>query len=251
MRRILLAFGDSHTAGAEIDAQYNPTCYDRAYPAYIAKHYGFDYENLATSGGSNDWMIRQFMIRIQHSLIKKEKVFVLCNFCESSRTYILLPDKLNHCTVSQLYPDKVAKNKFLPDPDIVELYKNYLRTHSSKVLNYKSLSQIFIIQTICDQHNIPYIFHSSTDWYIGNWDLINKKNYFGHHSTKKLTYTKYESLQMFAQYSYWGAAIHNPDWANLIKNSRWSMHYPESYHKFWAETLINFIDEQKILEGYI
>jgi hypothetical protein len=251
MRRILLAFGDSHTAGAEIDKQYSNECHDRAYPAHIAKHYGFDYENLSASGGSNDWLIRQFMIRIQHSLIKNQKVFVLCNFCESSRTYIRLPNKLRHCTVSQLSPDRITKDKFLLNPDVVEPYKNYLRTHSNQVLNYKALSQIFIIQTICDQHNIPYIFHSSNDWYKGNWNLINKKNYFGHHATKKLTYNKFQALQMFAQYSYWGVAIHHPDWNKVFKNPRWSQHYPESYHKFWAETLIKFIDEQKILEGYL
>ena len=97
MKRTLLAFGDSHTAGAEIDELYSASCYERAYPAHIAKHYGFDYENFAVSGGSNDWLIRQFMIRIQKSLIKNESVFVLCNFCDPSRTYLKLPYKLLHC----------------------------------------------------------------------------------------------------------------------------------------------------------
>jgi hypothetical protein len=248
MKRILLAFGDSHTSGAEIDEQYSGECHDKAYPAYIARHYGFDYENLAVCGGSNDWMIKQFMIRIQHALIKKEKVFVLCNFCEASRTYIKLPGRLQHCTSSFLLQNENTKKELLVDPRFIQLYKNYLRTNSDEFLNYKSLSQIFMIQTICDQYSIPYVFHTSTDWYEGNWNLIKKKNYFGHHATNKVTYNKSESYRMFIEYSYWGIAMHHPDWKTLQKDPRWSMHYPESFHQFWAQILINFIDNQKILD---
>jgi hypothetical protein len=251
MKRILLAFGDSHTAGAEIDKQYSGECHDKAYPAHIARHYGFDYENYAACGGSNDWMTRQFMIRIQHALIKKQQVFVLCNFCEPSRTYIKLPGKMYHCTSAILTQNENTKKELLVDSDFVKPYKNYLRTHSDKLLNFKSLSQIFIIQTICDQYNIPYVFHSSTHWYEGNWDLINKKNYFGHHSTKKTVYTQSESYKLFPQYVYWGVATNHPDWTHIKDDPRWSMHYPESFHEFWAKILIDFINQQKILEGHL
>jgi hypothetical protein len=248
MTKILLAFGDSHTGGAEIDEQYSSECHDRAYPAHIAKHYGFDYENYSACGGSNDWMIRQFMIRIQNALMKNQEVFVLCNFCEASRTYIKLPGKLHHCTSSHLLQDKNTKKELLIDSDFIGPYKNYIETNSDKFLNFKSLSQIFTIQSICDQYSIPYVFHTSTHWYEGNWQLINKKNYFGHHDTERVIYNQEESFKSYANYSYWGIATHHPDWKNLRYDSRWSMHYPEEYHKFWAQLLINFIDERGILD---
>lgn len=248
MKRILLAFGDSHTSGAEIDEQYSGFCYERAYPAHIARHYGFDYENFAIAGASNDWMIRQFMIRVQHSLMLNQQIFVLCNFCEPSRTYIKFPEKIQHCTPSLLLQNENTKKELLVDSVFIKPYKNYLRTHTEEALNFKSLSQVFIIQSICQQYNIPYVFHTSTHWYSGNWNLINKKNYFGHHATKKLSYKKSDLYHMWQRYSYWGIAMHHPDWAHLQKTPRWSMHYPESFHEFWAKILIDFIDNQGILD---
>lgn len=248
MKRTLLAFGDSHTAGAEIDKQYSGECHDRAYPAHIANHYGFDYENLAACGGSNDWLIKQFVIRIQRALVKEEQVFVLCNFCESSRTYFEFPGKIHHCTTSILSQKENSNKEFWVDPIFIKAYKNYLRTHNDEILNLKSLSQIFMIQTICDQYNIPYIFHSSTHWYYGDWSLINKKNYFGHHSTEKTFYKGIDVYNMHQKYSYWGIAANTPNWSVLQKLPRWSMHYPESFHKFWAKILIDFIDKQGILD---
>jgi hypothetical protein len=248
MKRILLAFGDSHTAGAEINEQYSSKCHDRAYPAYIANHYGFEYENLAACGGSNDWLIRQFMIRIQKALIKKESVFVLCNFCDPSRTYIKLSDKFQHCTSTLLLQNENTDERLLIDPEFISHYENYLKTNSDNFLNFKSLSQILIVQSICEQYNIPYAFHVSTHWYEGNWNLINKKNFFGHHDTEKLIYNNSKSYRMYSSYSYWGVATHHYNWKNVQNERRWSNHYPEEYHKFWAELLIKFIDEQGILD---
>ena len=42
--------------------------------------------------------------------------------------------------------------------------------------------------------------------------------------------------------------MNDESWKYLIKQERWSKHLPEEYHKFWAQTLINFIDEQGILD---
>ena len=248
MKRTLLAFGDSHTAGAEIDELYSASCYERAYPAHIAKHYGFDYENFAVSGGSNDWLIRQFMIRIQKSLIKNESVFVLCNFCDPSRTYVKLPDKLLHCCPSLLLHDEYTDMKLQVDSEFIPHYENYLKTNSEDFLHFKALSQILIVQSICEQYKIPYVFHASSYWYKGNWGLINKKNFLGHHKTNKVVYKDSDTYKLYNSYSYWGVATHHHDWKNAQNERRWSMHYPEEYHEFWAKLLIDFIDGQGILD---
>lgn len=248
MKRILLAFGDSHTAGAEIEEQYQASCYGKSYPAHIARHYGLSYENFAVSGGSNDWIIRQFMIRIHKAIIKNEPVLILCNFCEPSRTYVKLPGKILHCTPSVLFQDENTIEKLRVDEEFLPYYANYVRTNDDNFLNFKSLSQILIIQSICEQYNIPYVFHTSFSWYEGNWDLINKRNFFGHHNTETKIYDRLRSNNAHVSYSYWGRALHDEYWKNIIKQERWSKHLPEEYHKFWAKILINFIDEQKILD---
>ena len=80
MTRTLLAFGDSHTAGAEIEKQYELWYYEKAYPSYIAKYFGFEYKNYAYPGGSNDWALVQFHKAIKSSIKNKEDVFFLFNF---------------------------------------------------------------------------------------------------------------------------------------------------------------------------
>ena len=248
MKRILLAFGDSHTAGTEIRRRYQASCYSRSYPSHIAKHYGFDYENFSASGGSNDWIFRQFMIRIQYALIKKQKVFVLCNFCDPARTYIKLPGKMHHCCPSLLLQNEHTEWIHLVDEDFVKPYEDYIKSNTDDFLNHKALSQIFTIQTICEQYSIPYVFHVSTNWYEGNWSLINKNNFYGHHDVENTIYKKSKSYMMYRLYSYWGTATHNDQWKDVQNTPRWSMHYPEEFHKFWAEKLINFIDDRGILD---
>lgn len=248
MKRILLAFGDSHTAGSEIDELYSPRCIDKAYPAYIANHYGFDYENFGACGGSNDWLIRQFMIRIQKALMKNESVFVLCNFCDPARTYVKFPDKFLHCTPQMLLHDESTEDILRVDPEFMLHYENYLKTNTDDFLNFKSLSQILIIQTMCEQYKIPYVFHTSSYWYKGNWSLINKRNFFGHHTTDKEIYKDSDTYDVYKSYCYWGLASHHPDWKHYQYERRWAYHYPEEYHKFWAERLIEFIDDQKLLD---
>ena len=64
----LIAFGDSHTvAGAEIEQRWGQGN-KKAYPAKIANHYGMDYENYGQVGGSNYWLMKKFMSRVQMGL---------------------------------------------------------------------------------------------------------------------------------------------------------------------------------------
>jgi hypothetical protein len=268
MTRTLLAFGDSHTAGAEIEKQYVYECFEKAYPAYIAKHYKMEYENYSHAGGSNDWSFKQFNDVIKKVILDKEDVFVLFNFTEASRTYINTPYVIEsnknhdenyyeelHYQARYLNKDFLQKNWEHPfEKTLIKyspVYKHYILSHTNKTLDEKSLNQMFIVQTICEKYDIPFIFHNSINWYSGNWSLINKKNHFGHHSNVKTKYGSYDLSLMESLYSFWGVACNHQDWKHYERLDRWHGHYPESYHKFWAQTLINFIDEQKILEGYI
>jgi hypothetical protein len=269
MTRTLLAFGDSHTAGAEIEEHYNYECYHKAYPACIANYYGIQYKNYSQAGCSNDWLVKRFIDVIKKAIINKEEVFVLFNFCESSRTHIEIPippesqqnwDEefygslhfySNH--LSKKYFNDVEKNpytqalkKYLP------IYRTYLTLNTNKDLSKKAINQIFLVQTICKKYNIPFVFHNSISWYSGDWSLISKKNHFGHHSSDIWNYDS-ENINnsMYMEYCFWGLATNHPNWKHLYFDPRWKDHYPEEYHKYWASKLLRFIDNQKILEGYI
>lgn len=274
MVRTLLAFGDSHTAGSEIDEKNSESCHSRAYPAYIAKYYKFDYENYAQTGGSNDWALVQFNKVIKSVIENKKEVFVLFNFLEPARTFFYneesemipvmhcLPNMLqkNHIKeISKRFKPKSEKehseylywlhNVYIKDhAKIMPLYRNYLKKYSTELLDIKAIKQINYVQNICKQNNIPFIFHTSCLWYCGDWTSISQKNFYGH---DKESYTQDNYINRGNFYSFWGRATKHSRWKHLQKEYRWSEHYPEEYHRYYASLLINFINNQKILEGFI
>ena len=269
MTRTLLAFGDSHTAGAEIQEKSSFECCHKAYPAYIAKYYGMQYKNYSQSGCGNDWLVKRFIDVIKKVIINKEEVFVLFNFCETSRTHIEIPippeSQQNwdeefygplHFLANYLSKncfDKIEKTpwtraikKYLP------IYRTYLALNTDKDLSKKAINQIFLVQTICEKYNIPFVFHNSITWYPGDWSLISKKNHFGHHSSDVWNYDSENiNFSMSNSYCFWGLAINDPNWKHLYSDPRWEDHYPEEYHKYWASKLLRFIDKQGILEDYV
>jgi hypothetical protein len=276
MTRTLLAFGDSHTAGSEIDEKYSLKCHSKAYPAYIAKYYKLDYKNYAQTGGSNDWALLQFNKVIKSAIKNKKEVFVLFNFLEPARTFFynkeseLEVDQIMHCHPSMMeknYIEQISKrfkekseeeylqyldwlyNFYTKDYEkIMPLYRNYLKKYSIKLFDIKAIKQINYVQNICKQNNIPFIFHTSCLWYGGDWTSISKENFYGH---DKESYSGNNCIRKGHMYSFWGRATKHPRWKHLQEEYRWSEHYPEEYHRYYASLLINFINEQKILEGYI
>ena len=83
----LVTFGDSHSAGAEMECKGHPGSPERAYPAKIAKHYGWKSINLSTCGGSNAWLWKTFEDCMPILMNREEDLVVLCNFTEISRMY--------------------------------------------------------------------------------------------------------------------------------------------------------------------
>ena len=54
---LLLANGCSHTAGAEIEFEWQDNCYEKAYPKWCADALGWEYKNIADSGASQERII--------------------------------------------------------------------------------------------------------------------------------------------------------------------------------------------------
>ena len=258
----LVTFGDSHSAGAELECKGHPGSPERAYPAKIAEHYGWKSINLSTCGGSNAWLWKTFEDCMPILMEKEEDLFVLCNFTEISRMYFWdngssPVDPYNfepyryarHVTTVALDPD-LHKN---PDKEhcvwpigIIEQYRYWLKRNTDQQLAEKTLRIIKDIQSICKYHKIPFLFHTSLNWFEGDWKNIDKQTFYGHQEDE---YTEKYLWRRAIDYSYWGVATNHKDWKQIQKKPRWSMHYPEEYHEFWAKTMIDFIEEQGILNS--
>lgn len=249
MTRTLIAFGDSHTAGSEIDIQYSDFCHERAYPQHIANHYGFDCLNFGQCGGSNLWMLKTFYEVMPQLVERGIPLFVLCNFSDIGRMFFKWKDSYFHFTPGDF--DLNELEMFSYPEEVLLQYKEYLMNHSHIELTQQTLLIIKKIQNFCKENNIPFVFHTSAYWFDGDWKNIDKKNFLGHHDSDKTFYYPTISSAYALKYSYWGVATHHPKCKHLQYEDRWKWHYPEAYHKYWSKILINFIDQQKILEGHI
>lgn len=249
MKRTLLAFGDSHTAGSELEKKYSDPSYELAYPSYIAKHYDFDYENFSVSGGSNPWIWKEFNRVVPERVLRGEQLFVLCNFSEIARMFFEYENKIYHLVMMDL--DQIIDGKIsrFHSPELLlRKYVKYLKLNSNEKLTEKTFLIIKKIQNYCKQNNIPFVFHTSICWFPGNWEGIDKHNFFGHNHFPEITEYNFTTSQYLSEiYSYWSHGIVHPVWKYFKDTSRWSAHYPEPYHKYWSKLLIDFIDTQGLL----
>ena len=81
----LIAFGDSHTAGAEIDHDGIEVILV-PYPAKLLITI-VGPENHSQAGGSNYWLMKKFMSRVQIGLRRKEKMFMVFGFCGTCKKF--------------------------------------------------------------------------------------------------------------------------------------------------------------------
>lgn len=245
--RTLLSFGDSHTAGAEIDAPWSSGCKEKAYPQKIADHYGMRSENHAMSGCSNAWILKSFIERIKYALSEKEDVTVHIGFTEASRNYVMGPRDIVHGTTALLKP--CSDPRAVVNTKLLKLYEFWLKSHTDLQLHEMTVDIIWQIQSICKLYNIPYFFTSNIGIFKTDISLIDGRNFYGLHdmSSKSIPNEK-ERWFLFREFSFWGVAINDPSWKHYQHDDRWSRHYPEEYHEFWADKLIKFIDEQQILD---
>ncbi len=235
----LIAFGDSHVAGSEIEFKNQNTCFHKSFAAKIAEHYSFEYENYSQPGGSNDYIIKKLIPRVKTAIKNSENIFLVIGICDSSRTYYYYNNNHYHVTPNMnmiTYPKIVSR-----------AYSDYISLHSNADMEEKALNQILFIQSFLKIYKIPYIMFSTRHFSFGDWTLIDQCRYYGHHVSKKDYYTEDFSSALQKSYSYWGTCLHHPRWAHLIKQDRWRNHYPEDFHTFWAETMISFINTNNLL----
>lgn len=243
--KTLLSFGDSHTAGAEIDAAWSSECKEKAYPQKIADHYGMRSENHATCGCGNSWILKSFIERIKYALSEKEDVVVHIGFTEPSRHYIIGARDIVHGTTSLLKPD--IDERAVVNTKLLKLYELWLRSHTDIQLHEMTVDIIWQIQSICKLYNIPYIFTSNIGSFKTDISLIDGRNFYGLHDGLKIE-NEGDEFIFYRDFSFYGVATHDPLWKDYQYDERWCRHMPEKYHEFWANKLIKFIDEQQILD---
>ena len=84
----IVAFGDSHVAGAELDGPQSTDVKDQAFPAILGKRWNVPVYNYSWSGGSNDRSLRL----LPEKLLQHPNSLVIFFYTDFSRNEYVTPD---------------------------------------------------------------------------------------------------------------------------------------------------------------
>ena len=139
---ILVAAGDSHTAGAEMEYSYQSVCYEKAWPRHLAKILKIPKScNLAFSGYGNaaifrtvqSWVIENVLI---NKLFKPENIVFTIMWSGFDRVEIYIPENNKLVNISPSY--KVG-------PEFTKELKERMEMRLKfEVLNHNNLTVDFI-----------------------------------------------------------------------------------------------------------
>lgn len=219
--KIILA-GCSHTYGSEIAEPWHPGMPEKAYGRYIADHYSADYETIAGPGWSNKWIFSRLYQRLEEIPVSdREDYRVIVGWTSSNRIPIWHPERqqpYHMCPSLLRYDDKRIKKWH----DIV-----YRLSFPKKEYENYEHGLVTGMQNTLTNLGIKYVFH----WAIA--PIIPTENSGSMIDQSRFRYYNDENN------TYW----------NIYKNTvykggnRWANHAPESYHKSFAQEMINFINQ--------
>lgn len=222
----LLVAGCSHTSGAEVLEKWHPGDPSMCYGKVLADYYKADeYVNIAGPGFSNQWIYHK-TIEFLEQQDNPSEWFVVIGWTNASRLAVydhernemvhLCPShrNLEHFshTIRKAY-DHLYKT-MLPIMDSIHIEHN----------------RIIGMQSFLKQQSIKYLFFDAV-W--TNHDQCSPKfidtNRYFRYNDKQNTYWEY---------------YYNNVWD---KSERWANHAPYEYHRFWANELIVYINQNKLV----
>jgi len=153
---LLLVNGCSHAAGAEIDYEWQDNCYDKAFGRWCADSLGYDYENLAISGASQDRIIRTTIEWVGKNY-KRKDLFAVIMWSGPSRTEFYRKDDFVNIVPSNdhLYKKEFSNIEYL-------YYKSYVAVQDAFSQDIKFYNNVILLQNYLKYFNIPYVFLNAT-----------------------------------------------------------------------------------------
>jgi len=221
----LVVFGDSHTAGSEIDNQYSLQCYEKSFVKKIADYFQCDYENYSVAGASNCYIATEAYKYIDSHDV--QDCFFFISWGAARRATIYDYNKkdflhINEYDIDSPYYNSQQKN----------FIENYFNFHlPDKEEEWKILGTILGLYNYLCYNKINFLMQDSTQAFA-HWHnkYFYKNNYFG--LDDPTTY--------WHQYEIWRAG-------SKYNTDRWAKHAPEQWHEIWAEKILQHIREQQLV----
>ena len=236
---ILFANGCSHTAGAEIEYTQQGDCYEKAWPAHLAKLFGFeDVVNLAISGASASRVARTtfeyFMKQMSTPSYNPKDYYCVIAWPGLYRTEIKNGSFDNGWQPIVVGNDKFYRANF--DMMSYAYYRSWT-AHAdavSQTINY--LHNILLLQYFFRVNRLKYMFWSASN------SSTTKEDYL--HMYRHQVYSKRYPYLYNSDYSYCKLLE-----SNNQKISEYSEfgHYDGDAHKWFANYLYKYMTSNKLI----
>ena len=236
---ILFANGCSHTAGAEIEYAQQGECYERAWPAHLAKLLEFDdVKNLSMSGASSARVVRTtfeyFMKQMATPSFNPKNYFCVISWPGLFRTEIKNGGFDNGWLPLVMGNDKFYRANL--DMMSYAYFRSWAVHAESVPQTILYLHNILVLQYFFRVHRLKYLFWSASNSAPSNESYL--------HLYRHQVYSKRYPHLYNNDYSYCKMLDSNDQ--KISKYSEFG-HYDEEAHKWFANYLHTHIGVHKLL----
>lgn len=223
VRHFILA-GCSHTNGSEIESKWHSGSPEKAYGAHIAKIFNASWENISGPGWSNQWIYINLMDRLS-KITKKEanETLVIIGWTSPARIPVWNSENNQYFHMTPDIP-RFPNKKMKQAHKII--YQTCLQKKEFELFEH---SLVVGMQNTLKHMGIKYCMHWSVCPIIPDSDyssMIDEENFINYENKHKSFWKEYVN-------NYWDGT------------DRWSNHAPESYHKIFAEKIVQHLKKIK------
>ena len=246
-KKYIFANGCSHTAGAEMEFEGQNTCYEKAWPAVMAKYLDKESINLAVSGGSSKRVVRTTMLYFGNYPQRLKDSFVIIGWPGPHRSEIRTGHRVNTNIPKEVTKDTDDEYWFFMAPGNNESFKKRMKQGNidKNLFNYY---RMYYAMTTERQFWVEYFVHLIS---LQNYLKALQVPYLFYNATSTLHVDKiYHNLRQQLDTRLWvgNVHVHEDSYARQVQAAgfdypEWSLtnHYGEDGHAWWAKRLISYI----------
>jgi hypothetical protein len=177
--KLLIANGCSNTAGSDIDPNNLRYCAEKAWPRWVADHFGWDQMNIAQGGSGNEQISRSTIITIANLIEKQNKnpEDIVVTVCWSGfDRYEFWDVKEN---LHKSFALSSTHTPYVPEP----MVKQYIELRSliepEYYGNYKNLYYMYTLTKFLESYGIEYYFANCLKSFVRPKDFKGPNNLRG------------------------------------------------------------------------
>ena len=242
---ILLTNGDSHTAGGEIEYEYQPDCYEKAWPQKLSNKLNYTSVNISRSGNSNqsiyrttqDWVIKNILIEKTY---KPSEVLVMVMWSSFDRHEVYFPD-INYLDNINPHLDPILIHTKMTQ-EIIDLQKSIVSFHDNLNSDFRALSTVTNLSNWLSSIGVKHFFLNGISWFPEINYLNSNYNHHALYESYKNLLFMYGNKNINSHYGFSNPydtfVKHMIEYSGIKKPKHAiNLHYGEDGHEYWANKI--------------